>query len=196
MKKMIAFILISVVSTNVMAVEEYDVNWGQLRMTVNDFINSPDKKNADKIKKLLPPGKQASRKESFNTELSGAILDNLDKLDKMVSAGNGNALDVVFSLKQISDGSYSEYITEIILNSIAICPKEYLTGIRDWRVSDPDPCLDVADFTYDFTGDRLQMLKKRKLAIQTVNDKQLEVQKKCAIEALTIYIEDEESKKQ
>ncbi len=169
--------------------ETYDVDWPALKSAFHAFLEQPNKERAETITvQLLPPGKRASHKvESFNAQIAEEVLSQSARLDDLVKAGNVYALGVAFALTEISDGEYSSWLDVITSSAIEEHPREYLIGVMRRWVSRPSACVGSAVLHWEFEGDHVQVLNARRIAIESVTDKHLEIAKICVTDALSMY---------
>ena len=176
-------------ATSPYAMEEYDVDWIALEAAFRDFVKVPNQKNSEKISELLPGDKSASHRiGSYDSEVAGRILNNLNEIEKLIESGNQNALQVAFTLYAISDGEYSEWILEMTGEAIIDHPKAYLIGagrIRAIKKSfGNDECTFAQFLDWEKYKNYDSVYAARRRAIQTVTDHRLEDIKACVMNAL------------
>jgi hypothetical protein len=151
------------------------------------FLASPDDVSSVQVLDLLPnkPVSAEGDGQEF-VELRQEIFydkENFSILEEHYRAGNVNAINVAYKLKNISDGWTAEML-DILLGSIIVSrPRLFLSGLeRNFEyVARLDAVLANLGPEYvDKPSDQLSVLSKRHEAISSVSDPSLEsIRRKC-----------------
>jgi hypothetical protein len=171
------------------------VDWDGIKETYDTYIKDPSSLNAGKLIGILPD--DLSMEDRRNPKW-GKTLDYIFEhekfilLENLIKDGDENAINVIFKLKTITDGS-SALHTDTVIGSIIIPhTKLFLKTLKNNRryVHRLDVILlSTGPKLVDKFDEQSALLRKRYLALKAVKDKSLLL---IRDECLTYFIEYED----
>lgn len=152
----------------------------------DNYIVNPSGENALKVYNLLPE-KGHVGKEDSSLELEQRMYNNLKILETQILRGNKNNIKLAFKLKTISDGAFTEWLQQMLGQTINLYPKLFLTELKEHNHLFENFDSLVGNFGEEY-ADNLEKqkteIKKRIESLKTINIPQLSKVKNKCLESL------------
>ena len=177
-------ILYSANAQNYLIKASYDSE--KLNTAWNNYIQNPLGENALKVYNLLPKKGQV-RKEDADLNLQNKIYNNLKIVETQILYGDKNNIKLAFRLFTISDGAFSEWLQEMLGESINHNPKIFLTELKEHSHLFENFDSLVGNFSEEFAdnlGKQITETKKRIESLKTIKDSELSTVKNRSLESL------------
>jgi hypothetical protein len=167
----------------------YALDWKALDAAFTQYVNNPSNETSRAISGLLPLGGRVKRSaNAYDVDTTEKIYSQLNKIDRRVRSGRPDALEVAFALFEISDGAFSEELSDMLGASVEQDPHSFLMALKvnrkriSWSCALPI----YLDQTYvDAPASRLhRAILKRKMAIASVRDPVLSEERACVLKEL------------
>jgi hypothetical protein len=134
-------------------IADFEENW-------KNYIKNPCNQTAIAAYKTIPIYKTYD--EQKKSRIFNLVNDSIDKLEKHLSTGNKNALELAFKLFSITDGELCEFLTIIIGAYIHINPTFFLETLENHYHLIPIPSL-LGNYGLDFVDEfELQNIETQK----------------------------------
>jgi hypothetical protein len=121
-----------------------ELSWDKMMSAAQTYFASPTTENARKLYLVLPRTYPRSGDRSGrHTELIYYVYNNLGILERQVLKADRNAVKVAVRLFTIADGSFAEWLDDILGDLIRVDPKMFLEGIKEFPSRDKSGDLKV-----------------------------------------------------
>lgn len=157
-----------------------------LKTKWDKYIENPSESNALKVYKVLPE-KGHVRKTDSDLVLQKNIYNNLKTLEKQVLKGDKNSVKLAFRLNTISDGAFTEWLQEMLGQTINTHPKLFLTQLKKHIHLFENINSLVSNYGQDYADSwdkQISETKRRLKSLKTVNSSKLSAVKKRCLKSL------------
>jgi len=188
--------LLSLTAQNYLVEATYDSE--KLSTEWNSYLETPNATTALKVYNQLP-SKGHIFKETSDVALEESIYDHLNIVEEQVKQGDANNIQLAFRLFTISDGCFSEWLQEILGQTINTHPELFLTELNTHRHLFTKVNSLVGNFGEEFADDLDKQITATKRRIKNLkkveNSAVANVKKECIL-ALKAKLKNLESLKE